>query len=109
MTEQKVSAREMKRSVGITDSQLYHILNGQVTVRPDLAIRIADLLRVPMDMIYAHLEPEDDSVARFRSIPGVSSKTLEDELSSAAAIELKALKEREALEEREALKRLEKK
>lgn len=101
MVEQKVSAREMRRSVGITDSQLYHILNGRVTVRPDLAIRIADFLRVPMDMIFGHLEPEDDSVVRVRALPGISSKVLRDEFTSALEIELKAL------EEKETLKRLE--
>ena len=97
MVEQKVIAREKRRSVGITDSQLYHILNGQVTVRPDLAIRIADFLRVPMDMIYAHLEPEDDSVVRMRSLPRISSSELRDEFDVALEIELKALEEKETL------------
>jgi transcriptional regulator with XRE-family HTH domain len=103
MDEQKTNARDLGRGVGITDSQLYHILNGRVTVRPDLAIRIADFLRVPMDTIYTHLEPEEDSVVRVRALPGISTAALRDEFDAALEIELKAL------EEKEALKKLEKK
>jgi transcriptional regulator with XRE-family HTH domain len=54
ITAQGVTNRYVAERIGYTETHLAHVLAGRVTMTPKLAVRVAELFRVPVTFL---LEP----------------------------------------------------
>jgi transcriptional regulator with XRE-family HTH domain len=75
-----ITNRQLSRKLGITESILYHILNGRSLLRPDLAITIAEMFGVTLDEIYGRVPLTQELTLHVRVDPTVDLRQVESEI-----------------------------